>query len=78
MLAVEQLGQRQVEAGVARGPVSIETQKQVPPGLAAVDGDDERVAPARRVVGVGVGVADEDPVLDAIACRSQERTPMNA
>ena len=39
--AVEQFGQRQIEAGLAFGPVFIDTQKQVPPGLAAIHGDDE-------------------------------------
>ena len=35
------------------GPVPIETQKQVPRGLEAVDGDDERVLAPRGVVAVG-------------------------
>ncbi len=32
----------------ARGPVPIETQKHVPPGVAAVDGDEERALAAER------------------------------
>ena len=48
----------------ARGPVPIEAQKHVPPGHAAVDGDEERSLAARGVVALDVRALEEHPVLD--------------
>ena len=42
----------------------IETQKHVPPGGAAVDGDEERAVAAAGVVALDVGALEEDAVLD--------------
>ena len=46
MLSVEQLGQRQVVAGLGRGPVPIEVQKHVSPGSKQFTAT--RKAPSRR------------------------------
>jgi hypothetical protein len=64
VLAVEQLGQREIVAGVrSRAGVHRDAEAGVA-RLRAVDGDDEGIMAAGLVVGVGVGVADEHLVLD--------------
>ena len=60
----DDLGQRQVKAASATGPVSMDTQKQVPPACAALHGDDEHVLTARGVAGIGVSAAEQDPIQD--------------
>ena len=63
MLAIEQLGQGQVEPGLRSRPGVHRDAEAGVARLRAVDRDDEGVAAAGLVVGVGVGVADEDLVL---------------
>ena len=64
MLAVEDLGQREVVARVRLRPGAHRDAEAGAAGLEAVHGDDERVLAARRVVAVGVAAAEEHLVLD--------------
>ena len=62
--AVEDLGQREVVACLGLRTGAHRDAEAGAGGLEAVDGDDERVLAARRVVAVGVAAAEEDAVLD--------------
>ena len=64
MLAVEQLRQREVVAGLGLRPRAHRRAEAGAARLEAVDGDEEGAVAARRVVAVDVRAADEDAVLD--------------
>ncbi len=62
--AVEDLGQREVVAGLGLRPGPHRDAEAGAGRLEAVHGDDERVLAPCGVVAVGVAAAEEDPVLD--------------
>ena len=64
MLSVEDLGQREVVAGLGLRAGSHRDAEAGPAGLEAVDGDDEGAVAAGGVVAVDEAAAEEHPVLD--------------
>ena len=64
MVAVEKLGQGEVEAVGRSGPAVHRGAEAEIRGVAAVDGDDEHVGASRGIVGVLEAAAEEHAVLD--------------
>ncbi len=64
VVAVEELGQGEVEAVGRSGPAAQRGAEAEVRGVAAVDGDDEHVGAPRGVVGVLEAAAEEHAVLD--------------
>ena len=64
VLAVEQLGEREVVAALRRRAGAHRVAEAEPAGLGAVDDDDERALTASRVVAVDVAPAGEHSILD--------------
>ena len=64
MLALHQLGESEIEGTFHARPRAHRAAEARAPGLATVDGDDERPLAAQRVVALDVAAFQEDPVLD--------------